>query len=83
MSRNRTFYNGDLSYDTIIMASYGDPDAVQAVLKHYERYILALSVIRLYDEDGTPCMYIDETLRRELELRLVTKVVGFRFRPAA
>ena len=71
-----------LSLNIIEAAADGDPEALRAVVKHYEGYILALSVVRLYADDGTPYMFIDETLRRELELRLITKAVGFRFRVA-
>lgn len=71
-----------LPFYTVEAAAGGDTGALHAILKHYEGYILALSVVRLYDEYGTPHMFIDEALRRELELRLITKTVGFRFRAA-
>ena len=80
---NTKKHGGDLlPISTINAASHGDPDAVHAVLKHYEGYITALSVVRLYDLDGTPYTFIDEALRRELELRLIKKVIGFKFRAA-
>jgi len=75
--------SGLLPVCTIDAAAQGDPEAIRAVLKHYEGYITALSVVRLYAEDGTPHLFVDEAMRRELELRLITKVVGFKFRPAA
>jgi hypothetical protein len=74
---------GLLPIGVVEAASCGDADAMRVVLSHYGGYILALSVVRLYDEDGVPHNFIDETLRSELELRLVTKVVGFKFKPAA
>ena len=80
---NKKHGNGLLPIGTINAAAQGDPGALRAVLKHYEGYILALSVIRLYAEDGTPYTFIDETLRRELELRLITKIIGFKFKVAA
>jgi len=72
-----------LPLSTIEAATCGDADALRDVVRHYEGYILALSVVHLYAEDGTAFAFVDETLRRELELRLITKVVGFRFKPAA
>jgi hypothetical protein len=56
----------------------GDAGAIHAVLKHYEGYILALSVKRLRDEDGNAYLFVDEEMRRELETRLITKVLTFR-----
>ena len=75
-------HKSPLPFRAIEAAAGGGTDALRAVLKHYEGYILALSVRRLYDEYGTPHIFIDEVLRRELELRLITKTVGFRFRAA-
>jgi hypothetical protein len=71
-----------LPFSTVEAAANGDYNAVCEILKHYQGYILALSVVRLYDEDGTPYPAVDETLRRELELRLITKALGFRYKPA-
>jgi len=71
-----------LNADTVSAASIGDADALHAILKHYEGYILALSAVRVYGDDGTPYVFIDEALRRELELRLISKAVGFRLKPA-
>jgi len=82
MNKQKKNKYGLLPLGTIEAATKGDPSALRAVLKHYESYIMALSVIRLRDDEGTPHWFIDETLRRELELRLLTKVVGFKFRAA-
>jgi hypothetical protein len=51
-------------------------------VNHYRSYITALSIVRLYDDEGTPYPFIDEELRRELELRLITKALGFKFTTA-
>jgi len=75
-------YRNRVPFRTIDAASRGEIDAIFEVIKHYEKYILALSVMRFCTDDGASFSYIDETLRRELELRLVTKVIGFKFRPA-
>ena len=57
--------------------TYGNVDAINAVLKHYEGYIFALSTKRLYDENGQPHMCVDEGLRRRLETKLITKILTF------
>ena len=51
--------------------------AINEVLKHYEGYIAALSTRRLYDECGNPHYCVDETLRRRLETKLITKILAF------
>jgi hypothetical protein len=82
MSNSKKQHGGLLSATVIKAASEGDSDAMRAVLKRYEGYILALSTIKLYDKDGVPHSFIDETLRSTLEMRLITKTVGFKFMPA-
>lgn len=52
-------------------------EAINAVLKHYEGYIASLSVRKLYDEYGQPHYCVDETLRRRLETKLITKILDF------
>ena len=52
-------------------------EAINEVLKHYEGYIAALSTRRLYDECGNPHYCVDETLRRRLETKLITKILAF------
>jgi hypothetical protein len=37
-----------LPYPVIVLAASGDVDAINAVLKHYEGYIAALSTKQLY-----------------------------------
>ena len=41
---DKTRSNHLLSYPVIVLASGGDVDAINAVLKHYEGYIAALSM---------------------------------------
>ena len=52
MSKQKS--SGLLPYPVIVAATHGDVDAINAVLKHYEDYICALSTRRLYDESGQP-----------------------------
>ena len=55
-----------LPFDVIEEAVTGDVDAINTVLRHYERYILTLSTRTLYDETGTPHLCVDEELKRRL-----------------
>lgn len=67
-----------LPYSTIEAAASGNVDAINAVLKHYERYIAALSTRTLYDENGVPHLCVDEEMRRRLETKLITKILDFK-----
>lgn len=43
----------------------------------FGRYIIKLSIRKLYDESGQVHYCIDETLRRRLETKLITKILAF------
>ena len=66
-----------LTFHIIKAASEGDVSAINAVLKHYEGYIIKLSTRKLYDESGQVHYCIDEMLRRRLETKLITKILAF------
>lgn len=67
-----------LSVEVIKAASEGDVVAINKILKHYEGYIVTLSTRRFYDELGCVQYCVDETLRRRLETKLITKVLEFK-----
>lgn len=67
-----------LSYSTIKAATEGNVDAINIILKHYERYILKLSTRMIYDKTGRLCYEVDEALRRRLETKLITKTLTFK-----
>lgn len=66
-----------LPFHIIKAASEGDVIAINAILKHYEGYIVSLSTRRMFDEFGNPFYCVDETLRRRLETKLITKILDF------
>ncbi len=66
-----------LPYHIIVLAAAGDVEAINTVLKHYEGYIAVLATRKFYDEFGNPHCCVDETLRRRLETKLVTKILAF------
>lgn len=66
-----------LPYITVEAAASGDVDAINAVLKHYGRYIAALATRTLYDENGSPNLCVDEEMKRRLETKLITKILSF------
>lgn len=77
MNEQSTATSSLLPFPVILAATHGDVDAINAVLKHYEGYIYALSTKRLYDENGCPYLCVDEGLRRRLETKLITKILTF------
>ncbi|MBP1737490.1 MAG: helix-turn-helix protein [Oscillospiraceae bacterium] len=77
MTEKQTKPSSLLPYTTIEAAASGDVDAINAVLKHYERYIAAIATRTLYDENGGPHLCIDEAMRRRLETKLITRILKF------
>lgn len=66
-----------LPFYIIKAATEGDIDAINTILKYYEGYITSLSVRELIDEYGQSHYCVDETLRRRLETKLITKILDF------
>jgi hypothetical protein len=66
-----------LPFRTIEAATKGDVSAINKVLKHFEGYITALSLRRLFDEDGSVHVVVDNEIRRELETKLIVKIAQF------
>lgn len=66
-----------LSFHIIKAASEGDVGAINAILKHYEGYIIYLSTRRVYDGLGLLHYCVDETLQKRLETKLITKILDF------
>lgn len=67
-----------LPFHIIVAASEGDVVAINRVLAYYEGYIAALSTRKFIDEYGQPHYCVDETLRRRLETKLITKILQFK-----
>ena len=67
-----------LPFVLIEAATAGNVNAINAVLKHFERYIIALATRELYDENGNAHLYVDEELKRMLETKLITKILEFK-----
>ncbi|MCD7885024.1 MAG: helix-turn-helix domain-containing protein [Lachnospiraceae bacterium] len=67
-----------LPFSTIKAATSGDITALGEVLEHYEGYIIKLSTTKTYDQYGRIHYCVDETLRRRLEAKLITKTLKFK-----
>jgi hypothetical protein len=67
-----------LPVDVVLAAIGGDEAAMRKVLRYYDGYINALSTKRLFDEDGRQYLFIDDEMKHELQMRLLTKMVTFK-----
>lgn len=66
-----------LSVEIIAAATTGDPIAMTEVLQHYQKYIISLSLRNSCDEHNATTVYLDEFLRRNLETKLIEKILTF------
>lgn len=66
-----------LPIQIIIMATEGDSIAMQHVLTRYRSYILKLSYQNNYESNNKERISIDEYMRRQLETKLIEKVLKF------
>ena len=66
-----------IPYPVIAAAVRGDPEAVNQVLDHYSGDIAALSRRRGYDQNGNPCLAVDEEIRRRIETKLIVAILSF------
>lgn len=81
MKKNRRQINRNkelLPVDIIENAASGDVEALHKILEHYEGYIRKLSTKVMYDEYGNVHYWMDEELKRRLEIRLITTTLKFR-----
>lgn len=62
-------------FRTILEATKGEPLAMEKVIEHFKGYMIILSTRKLEDEYGNTYSYVDESIYRRLELKLITAVV--------
>ncbi|MBE6881202.1 MAG: helix-turn-helix domain-containing protein [Ruminococcaceae bacterium] len=62
----------------ILSANAGEPEAMNIVLSHYEKYITYLSVRRFRKRDGYTYYGVDEDVRIRLQSRLIEAVLKFK-----
>ena len=62
----------------ILSANAGEPEAMNIVLSHYEKYITYLSVRRFRKKEGFTYYGVDEDVRIRLQSRLIEAVLKFK-----
>ena len=65
-------------FAVIEAAAAGDVCAINAVLRHYNGYILSLSSRLCIDATGNVHISVDPEMRRRLETKLITRILKFR-----
>lgn len=63
-----------LPFQTILDASKGNPLAMESVLLHFKGYMVTLATKKLTDEFGNTYSYVDDSIYRRLEIKLITAV---------
>lgn len=66
-----------LAYSTVAAAVHGDAEAIQSVLKYYERYISTLATRTMFDAFGEPRICVDISLKHRLESKLLARIGAF------
>ena len=69
-----------IPFSVIVAATDGDTEAINQIVKHYSGFIAKLSLHPMKDEYGNQHIVVDETLRRRMETRLITKILSFEIR---
>ena len=67
-----------IPFATICRATAGDVEAIQTILGHFEGYIATLATKCICDASGNSHFYVDEEIRRRLEIKLITKILSFK-----
>lgn len=77
MSNDTNKAVSSLEVETIVSAVSGEPVAITKVLQHYQKYIIRLSLRNNYEVGSISPVYVDEFLRRNLETKLIEKILTF------
>jgi len=78
MAKHKTRKHRLLSFEIVRAATTGDVIAINAVLRHYNGYILSLSSRPCIDSYGNLHMVVDPEMKRRLETKLITRILKFR-----
>lgn len=67
--------NKYIPYQIIISAKHGDPEAMKAILHHYERYINHFSKRVEYDDCGNSYDIVDSEIKQRIEEKLMLGII--------
>ncbi|EMC30391.1 helix-turn-helix domain-containing protein [Streptococcus mutans] len=79
MNQENRFCDYELFPLAVIESAHaGDPSAMDRVLRHYDKYIKKLCTRKLYDDCNLSHYYVDEYMKRHLEIKLITAIVNMK-----
>jgi len=67
-----------LEFEVIELALKGDVTSVNKIIDHYNPYLRELATKKLFDEYGNEYRYMDESIRCQLENKLIKSVLKFK-----
>lgn len=67
-----------LDFEVIKKAAKGDSESIRLIIEHYNPYLKELATKTLFDEFGQQYRYMDETVRCQLENKLIKSVLMFK-----
>ncbi len=71
-------YKWLIPYPVIVLAVSGNMEAIEMVLKHFEHYIIKMTVRQFYDIKGNIYYRMDEEIRHMIESKLIMKILNFK-----
>lgn len=60
-----------ISYQTILKAQRGEPEAAEHIIKHYASYIASVSKVTIYDYYGFPHSFVDKEMMQQIKNKLL------------
>ena len=75
--RKKRLYNPP-SFDTIQAAVHEDTEKIEEILKHYERYIIRLSLRPCRNNNGEIHMTVDPEVMCRVKSKLIAKILKFK-----
>lgn len=71
---------GRIPYPILLAATQGDYEAINYILKFYERFICFHAKRAVYEKDGTVRQVVDPDIRHRMETELIKEILKFEFR---
>lgn len=69
-----------IPYEIIKLAVNGDTEAMNYILKYFDAYMTSLSRKTVFDARGNDYTYVDQDIKRRLEIKLVISVLKFKIK---
>ncbi len=70
---------GLLPLNVIEEAHAGKPDAIDRVLRHYDRYMNKLCLRWIYDDTGQPHYQVDEYMKGQIKTVLLSAILKMKY----